>query len=58
MIAEALDAIHAKHFDVRLAAAALGCSATQLIRFIAKAPEALAAVNTERAERGLHRLQP
>lgn len=58
MIAEALDAIDAKEFDVRKAAAALGCSASQLVRFLAKAPEALAAVNTVRAERGLHRLQP
>ena len=58
MIAESLDAIDAKEFDVRKAAAALGCSASQLIRFIAKAPEALAAVNTVRVERGLHRLQP
>ena len=58
MIAEALDAIDAREFDVRKAAAALGCSASQLVRFIAKSPEALAAVNTVRAERGLHRLQP
>ena len=45
-------------FDIREAAAALGCSASQLVRFIAKAPEALAAVNAVRAARGLHRLQP
>ncbi len=58
MVAEALDAIDAKELDVRKAAAALGCSASQLVRFIAKAPEALLALNAARAERGLHRLQP
>lgn len=58
MLSEALDAIDAKEYDVRRAAAELGCSATQMIRFIAKAPEALAAVNSQRVARGLNRLQP
>jgi hypothetical protein len=58
MLAEAMDAIDAKDYDVRCAAAALGCSATQLIRFIARVPEALATVNTARIARGLNRLQP
>jgi len=58
MIAEALDAIDAKEFDVKKAAAALGCSTSQLVRFIAIVPEALVAVNTERMSRGLHRLLP
>jgi hypothetical protein len=56
MIAEALDAIDAKEFDVKKAAAALGCSTSQLVRFIASVPEALDAVNAERTRRGLHRL--
>ena len=58
MIAESLDAIDAKEFDVKKAAAALGCSTSQLVRFIASVPEALAIVNTQRSARGLHRLLP
>lgn len=58
MLAEALDAVDAKEYDVRRAAAALACSPTQLIRFIAKSSEAWGVVNTERATRGLNRLQP
>ena len=56
MIAEALDAIDAKEFDVKKAAAALGCSTSQLVRFIASVPEALETINTQRVQRGLHRL--
>ena len=41
MLAEALDAIDAKEFDVKRAAAALGCSTSQLVRFVAAIPEAL-----------------
>lgn len=58
MIAEALDAIDAKDFDVKRAAAALGCSTSQLVRFIASVPEALQVVNTQRVIRSLHRLMP
>lgn len=58
MLSEAMDAIDAKEYDVRRSAAALGCSATQLIRFIARVPEALISVNSERTARGLNRLQP
>lgn len=58
LLAEALDAIDAKEYDVRRAAAALGCSTTQLIRFIAKHSEAWTSVNAERVSRGLNRLQP
>lgn len=57
MLAEAMDAIDAKDYDVRRAAAALGCSTSQLVRFVARVPEALAEVNSKRAQRGLHRLQ-
>lgn len=56
MLAEALDAIQAKEFDVARAAAALGCSATQLIRFVSRVAEGLAWINTERQTRGLRRL--
>ena len=58
MLAEALDAVDAKEYDVRRAAAALGCSTTQLVRFIAKNSEAWTSVNAERVSRGLNRLQP
>ena len=57
MLSEAMDAIDAKEYDVRRAAAALGCSTSQLVRFIAKAPEAFVEVNAQRTQRGLHRLQ-
>jgi hypothetical protein len=58
MIAEALDAIDSKEFDVRKAADALGCSTSQLVRFVASVPEALSIVNTQRSARSLHRLLP
>ena len=57
MLAEAMDAVDAKSYDVRKAAAALGCSTSQLIRFIARVPEALQNVNNARAAAGMHRLQ-
>ena len=57
MLAEAMDAVDAKEFDVKRAAAALSCSTSQLIRFLAKLPEALEKVNRERESRGLKRLK-
>ena len=50
--------IDAKDYDVRRAAAALGCSTSQLVRFLARVPDALTLVNAHRAEKGLHRLLP
>ena len=58
MLAEALDAIDAKEFDVKRAAAALGCSTSQLVRFVAAIPEAMEIINAQRAMRSLHRLMP
>ncbi|MEP3478627.1 MAG: peptide chain release factor-like protein [Fuerstiella sp.] len=58
MIAEAMNAVDAKNFDVRLAAAALGCSTSQLVRLIAKSAEAFQALNTGREQVGLRRLKP
>lgn len=52
LLAEALDAIAADAWEVRDASARLGVSATQLVRFVAECPEALANVNRERAARG------
>ena len=57
LLAEALDAVDAKEYDVRRAAAALGCSTSQLIRFIAKERAALEKLNDERQARGLKRLK-
>ena len=57
MLAESLNAIRAKDYDVRRAAAALGCSTSQLIRFVARVPDALVQVNAERRARGLRLLK-
>lgn len=58
MLSEALDAISAKQFDIPRAAAALGCSSTQLIRFVGRVPDAMEWLNQQRAAMGLHRLHP
>jgi hypothetical protein len=57
LLAEALDVVAAFGFDVKAAAAWLGCSTTQLVRFLKDEPRALALVNAARAERGRHALQ-
>ena len=56
MLAEAMDAVTAKDYDVRKASAALGCSSSQLIRFLARVPEALELINRQRADRGMRKL--
>jgi hypothetical protein len=58
LLAEALDAADSKDGDVKRAAAALGCSATQWIRFVGQCPEALHRINSDRAARGQHLLKP
>ena len=57
MMAEALNAADAKSYDVKRAAAALGCSTSQLVRFIAKVPEALESLNSKRESLGLKKLK-
>ena len=57
LLAESLDAIDAKDYDVRRAAAALGCSTSQLVRFVGRVPEALRLVNDAREQRGQKRLK-
>jgi len=57
LLAEAMDAIHACYGDHKAAALRLGCTPTQLVRFIAEHPPALEAINTERTRLGLHRLR-
>lgn len=56
MLAEALNAVDAKDYDIRRAAAALGCSATQLVRFLGRTAAALQLVNEQRSQRGMRRL--
>jgi hypothetical protein len=57
MLAEALDVIHAGGLDLPRAALRLQCSASQLLKLIAKQPAALAALNAAREARGLHGLR-
>lgn len=56
MLAEALDHVAEAGWDERAAAARLGVTPSQLVKLVKQAPEALAAWNRARAERGLHAL--
>ncbi len=56
VLAEALDVISAKEMDVPAAAAALGCTASQLIKLAKAEPRALAWINQRRMELGLGEL--
>ncbi|MDZ7618395.1 MAG: peptide chain release factor-like protein [Patescibacteria group bacterium] len=53
LLAEALDRLAACEADPRHAASRLGTSSSQLVRFIASEPRALALLNQWRAERNL-----
>ena len=57
ILAEALDDIDAADADVKSAAAALGCTASQLTRLLKKEPRAMALVNRWRDAHGLHPLR-
>jgi hypothetical protein len=57
LLAEARDVIAAAGFDPKVAAATLGCSASQLVKLLQKEPRALTWVNRERLQYGLHPLQ-
>ena len=56
LLAEALDVIAAQAFDVKQAAAQLGCSTSQLLRLLKLEPLAAQAVNRSRRDRGLRPL--
>ncbi|MGQ0633786.1 MAG: peptide chain release factor family protein [Planctomycetaceae bacterium] len=56
ILAEALDALASRQFDLRQAAEYLGCTSSQLTKLLAQEPRALARVNRERAQLGQHRL--
>ncbi len=57
LLAEALDHLTAKEYDMRIAAERLCVSTSQLIKLLAKEPRALEMVNRQREQRGLGRLQ-
>lgn len=57
LLAIALDCIAAQQWDVRSAAQQLGCSATQLVRFLSDYPPALAELNAQRKELDLKPLR-
>ncbi|MDG3003774.1 peptide chain release factor family protein [Paludisphaera mucosa] len=57
LLAEALDVLAGRDDDVKEAAAALGCSSTQLVKLLAAEPRALGEVNARRGLRGLHPLR-
>jgi hypothetical protein len=52
MLAEALDVITATDMDAKLAADHLGCSTSQLIKFLQLEPEAIAQLNSHRRAAG------
>jgi hypothetical protein len=57
LLAEALDVLATAEMDVSQAAEQLGCTSSQLIRFLKHEPRALQAVNEQRAGQGLHALK-
>ncbi len=57
LLAEALDTLAADEWDLARAAARLGSTNSQLVRFLGKEPRAVALVNQRRAERGLRPLR-
>jgi RF-1 domain len=56
LLAEALDRLDASHWDLRSAAAALGCTPSQLIKLLKDEPRALLLVNDRRKTLGLRAL--
>jgi hypothetical protein len=57
LLAEAMDILELKEWDSQAASDFLGCSASQLIKFLKHEPRALARWNEERAKRGLRPFQ-
>jgi hypothetical protein len=57
LLAIALDCLAAHDWDTGRAAEALGCTTTQLVRFLGEEPAALAKLNAERDARGLKALR-
>ncbi len=57
LLSEALDRVFGCAFELKDAAVALGCTSSQLIKFLKNEPRAFLLVNQGRQERGLHPLQ-
>ena len=57
LLAEALDRLDSVAMDVKLAAEALGCSTTQLVRFFKDEPRAFLLINRSRVVQGMHALK-
>jgi len=57
LLAEALDALKGYDMDVRDAAADLGCTPSQLVKFLQDEPRAIKVVNDVRDRLGLRRLR-
>jgi protein subunit release factor B len=57
ILAEVLDVLAAHRGDVQAAAVQLGCTASQLVKFLKQEPRAFLLTNRWREESGLHRLQ-
>jgi hypothetical protein len=57
LLSEALDVLAETGHDAKRAAAELGCSPSQLVKFLKCDPRALALVNDHRRQAGLHLLQ-
>jgi len=57
LLAEALDVVASCEHDVKLAAASLACTPSQLTKLLQMEPRAIAAVNQAREQLGLHRLK-
>jgi hypothetical protein len=52
LLSEALDVLAAKEMDVKQVAVVLGCSTSQLIKFLQQEPRAIALVNEQRRAQG------
>ncbi len=57
LLAEALDVIATSQYDIKSAAATLGCTPSQLTKFLQLEPRAMATMNAAREELGLHKLK-
>ena len=57
LLAEAIDVLFVCEDDPKEAALLLGCSPTQLIRFLKEAPRAIVAINERRRQAGRHPLK-
>lgn len=57
LLAEALDVLHAQNMDLAQASRNLNCTPSQLIKFFQQDPRALAAINDDRLQKGLHKLK-